>query len=71
MRGVVEQLLMTLVVGLTEVPPLTLCIEEPKTNLHAAAQRALLGLQSWASDKLIIAATQSPVMLDCSPAFGI
>ncbi len=44
----VEQLLMTLVVGLTEAPPLTLVIEEPETNLHHAAQRALLGLlKDW------------------------
>jgi predicted ATPase len=65
----VEQLLMTLVVGLTETAPLTLLIEEPETNLNPAAQRAMLGLlQEWASDKLIIAATHSPVMLDWSPA---
>jgi len=65
----VEQLLMTLVVGLTEAPPFTLLIEEPETNLNPAAQRALLGLlQGWASDRLIIAATHSPVMLDWSPA---
>src|SRR6185437_4348302 len=37
----VEQLLMTLVVGLTETAPLTLVIEEPETNLHHAAQRAM------------------------------
>jgi energy-coupling factor transporter ATP-binding protein EcfA2 len=65
----VEQLLMTLVVGLTEEAPFTLLIEEPETNLNPAAQRALLGLlQRWASDRLIIAATHSPVMLDWSPA---
>lgn len=65
----VEQLLMTLVVGLTEAPPFTLLIEEPETNLNPAAQRALLGLlQGWAADRLIIAATHSPVMLDWSPA---
>jgi hypothetical protein len=65
----VEQLLMTIVVGLTEEPPFTLLIEEPETNLNPAAQRALLGLlQGWASDRLIIAATHSPVMLDWSPA---
>jgi energy-coupling factor transporter ATP-binding protein EcfA2 len=65
----VEQLLMTLVVGVTEAPPFTLLIEEPETNLHPAAQRALLGLlQTWASNRLIVAATHSPVMLDWSPA---
>jgi hypothetical protein len=65
----VEQLLMAIVVGLTEEPPFTLLIEEPETNLNPAAQRALLGLlQGWAADRLIIAATHSPVMLDWSPA---
>jgi hypothetical protein len=33
----VEQLLMTLVVGLTEQAPLTLLIEEPETNLNPMA----------------------------------
>lgn len=65
----VEQLLMTLVVGLTETAPFTLIIEEPETNLHHAAQRALLGLlKEWAADRQIIAATHSPVLLDWSPA---
>ena len=64
----VEQLLMTFVVGLTEAAPFTLLIEEPETNLNPAAQRALLGLlKDWASDRLVIAATHSPVMLDWSP----
>jgi predicted ATPase len=65
----VEQLLMTLVVGLTEAPPFMLVIEEPETNLHHAAQRALLGmLKDWAADRQIVAATHSPVLLDWSPA---
>lgn len=64
----VEQLLMTFVVGLTEAAPFTLLIEEPETNLNPAAQRALLGLlKDWARERLIIAATHSPVMLDWSP----
>src|SRR6266581_36885 len=64
----VEQLLLTLVVGLTEAPPFTMVIEEPETNLHHAAQRALLGLlKTWASDRQIVAATHSSVMLDWSP----
>jgi predicted ATPase len=64
----VEQLLMTLTVGLMEAPPFTLVVEEPETNLHPAAQRALLGLlQSWAIDLQVIAATHSTVMLDWSP----
>lgn len=40
----VEQLLLTIVVGLTQRPPFVLVLEEPETNLHPAAQRALLGL---------------------------
>src|SRR6266568_2408090 len=56
------------VVELTEAPPLTLVIEEPETNLHHAAQRALLGLlKDWSADRQIVAATHSPVMLDWSP----
>ncbi|MFH8716668.1 AAA family ATPase [Streptomyces zaomyceticus] len=65
----VEQLLLTLVVGLTQEPSATLIMEEPETNLHPSAQRALLGLlNTWSSDRLIIAATHSPVMLDWTPA---
>jgi predicted ATPase len=64
----VEQLLMVLVVGLTEASPFLLLIEEPETNLHPAAQRALLGLlQSWSLDRQILAATHSTVMLDWAP----
>jgi predicted ATPase len=64
----VEQLLMTLVIGLTGIPPFVLVIEEPETNLHHAAQRAMLGLlKDWAADRQIIAATHSPVLLDWSP----
>ncbi|MDL4817734.1 AAA family ATPase [Actinomadura opuntiae] len=67
----VEQLLLTAVVGLIEESPFTLIIEEPETNLHSAAQRALLNLLSgWATDRQIIAATHSPVMLDWSPGDG-
>jgi len=64
----VEQLLMSLVVGLTQRPPFLLVVEEPETNLHPAAQRALLGLfQAWGLDRQIIVATHSAVMVDWSP----
>lgn len=61
----VEQLLMTLVVGLT-AEARTVVLEEPETGLHPAAQRALLGLlQEWARDgRLFAASTHSPVFLD-------
>jgi predicted ATPase len=39
----VEQLLMTIVVGVTQSPPSVIVIEEPETNLHPGGQRALLG----------------------------
>ena len=64
----VEQLPMTLVVGLTQQPPFTLVVEEPETNLHPAGQRALLGhVLDWSKDRQVIAATHSSVMLNWSP----
>jgi predicted ATPase len=61
----VEQLLMLLVIGLTERPPHTITLEEPENGLHPAAQRAMLGLlRDWSTDRLIVAATHSAVMLD-------
>lgn len=61
----VEQLLMLLVIGLTEQPPHTITLEEPENGLHPAAQRAMLGLlRDWSADRLIVAATHSAVMLD-------
>jgi hypothetical protein len=63
----VEQLLMTLVVGLTGGGPSGVIIEEPETNLHPGAQRALLALiREWSIDRPYIMATHSPVLLDTS-----
>lgn len=60
----VEQLLMTLVVGLTQTAT-TVILEEPETGLHPGAQRALLDLiQEWSKDRLFIASTHSATMLD-------
>jgi predicted ATPase len=62
----VEQLLMTLVLGLTQTAT-TVVMEEPETGLHPGAQRALLALvQDWSKDRLFIASTHSATMLDWS-----
>ncbi len=67
----VEQLLMTIVMGVTQPGPSVVVIEEPETNLHAGAQRALLGLlQEWATDRLFVVSTHSPVFLDRAPMVG-
>jgi predicted ATPase len=63
----VEQLLMTIVVGVTQPAPSIVVVEEPETNLHPGAQRALLALlREWSSDRLFIVSTHSSVFLDRS-----
>jgi hypothetical protein len=63
----VEQLLMTLVVGLMGDGPSCVIIEEPETNLHPGAQRALLTLiREWSATRPFIITTHSPVLLDTS-----
>jgi predicted ATPase len=65
----VEQLLMTIVVGVTQPAPSAVVIEEPETNLHAGAQRALLALlREWATDRLFVVSTHSSVFLDRTPS---
>ena len=67
----VEQLLMTIVMGVTRSGPSVVVMEEPETNLHAGAQRALLGLlHEWATDRLFVTSTHSQVLLDRAPTAG-
>lgn len=64
----VEQLLMAIVVGVTQPAPSVVVVEEPETNLHAGAQRALLALlREWATNRLFIVSTHSSVFLDRIP----
>lgn len=63
----VEQLLLTLVVGIAQPQAKTVLIEEPETALEPGAQRALLGLiRGWASDRLFVVSTHSTAMIDWS-----
>jgi energy-coupling factor transporter ATP-binding protein EcfA2 len=68
----VEQLLMTLVVGLTQTA-YTIVLEEPETGLHPGAQRALLGLlHDWSRNRTFVASTHSATMLDwTSPSTSV
>lgn len=60
----VEQILMTLVLGLTQTAT-TVLLEEPEAGLHPGAQRALLALlHEWSKDRLFVATTHSAAMLD-------
>ena len=55
---------MTLYVGVRPAGSVVI-VEEPETNLHPAAQRALLRyIREWSADKLFILATHSTVFLD-------
>ncbi len=61
----VEQLLMTLAVGVSDRPLSMVVMEEPETNLDPGAQRALLALiRSWAVERPFVIATHSSVFID-------
>ena len=61
----VQQLLMATVVGITHEPGGLVMVEEPETNLHPAAQRALLRrMGDWSASRQILATTHSTVFLD-------
>lgn len=65
----VEQVLMTTYVGATQPPGSVILIEEPETNLHAAAERELLRhLTEWAKVRVIVLSTHSTVFLDQAAA---
>ena len=68
----VEQLLLTLVLGIAQPQARTVIIEEPETALEAGAQRSLLALlQQWSEDRLFIVSTHSTAMMDWSaPSSG-
>ena len=61
----VQQLLMATVVGITHESGGLVMVEEPETNLHPAAQRALLRrMGEWSESRQILATTHSTVFLD-------
>jgi predicted ATPase len=63
----VEQLLMTLVLGLTHDSSSIVVLEEPETGLHPAAQRALFSLlTTWGRDRVFVITTHSTVLIDSS-----
>jgi predicted ATPase len=63
----VEQLLMTIYVGITHAGSSTIVLEEPETNLDPGAQRQIFShLQDWAVTRQLVIATHSPVFLDAS-----
>jgi hypothetical protein len=61
----VEQLLMTIYVGLVHDKARLVLIEEPETNLHPGAQRWLArSLREWSKTRLMLVATHSSTFLD-------